>query len=72
MLTLMFHEVVQQHMQGPGIVKKFLNRLRIDRIMVMSLWPRFFAHAVHRRLKRRLDLHPQGVADSCQAEFWQK
>jgi len=40
--------------------------------MVMSLWPRFFAHAVHRRLKRRLDLHPQGVADSCQAEFWQK
>ena len=23
-------------------VKKFLNRLRIDRVMVMSLWPRFF------------------------------
>jgi len=26
--------------------KKFLNRLRFDRIMVMSLWPRFLAHPV--------------------------
>jgi len=25
-------------------VKKFLNRLRIDRIMVICLWPRFLAH----------------------------
>jgi len=25
-------------------VKKILNRLRIDRIMVMSLWSRFLAH----------------------------
>jgi len=24
----------------------FLNRLRFDRIMVMSLWPRFLAHPV--------------------------
>jgi len=27
-------------------VKKFVNRLRLDRIMVMSLWPRFLAHPV--------------------------
>jgi len=27
-------------------VKKFVNRLRFDRIMVMSLWPRFLAHPV--------------------------
>jgi len=27
-------------------VKKILNRLRIDRIMVMSLWPRFLAYPV--------------------------
>jgi len=25
----------------------FLNRLRFDRIMVMSLWPRFLAHPVY-------------------------
>jgi len=29
-----------------AIEKNLLNRLRIDRIMVMSLWPRFLAHAV--------------------------
>jgi len=28
-------------------VKNFLNRLRIDRIMVMSLWPRLLAHPVY-------------------------
>ena len=28
--------------------EKNVNRLRFDRIMVMSLWPRFFAHPVHR------------------------
>ena len=27
-------------------VKKNLNRLRFDRIMVMGLWPRFLAHPV--------------------------
>ena len=27
-------------------VKKFLNRLRFDRIMVTSLWSRFLAHPV--------------------------
>jgi len=27
-------------------LKKFVNRLRFDRIMVMSLWPRFLAHPV--------------------------
>ena len=27
-------------------VKSFFNRLRIDRIMVMSLWPRFLVHPV--------------------------
>jgi len=27
-------------------VKKFVSRLRFDRIMVMSLWPRFLAHPV--------------------------
>ena len=26
--------------------KKLVNRLRFDRIMVMSLWPRFLAHPV--------------------------
>jgi len=26
--------------------KKFVNRLRLDRSMVMSLWPRFLAHHV--------------------------
>ena len=28
-------------------VKKTVNRLRFDRIMVMSLWPNFFAHPVN-------------------------
>jgi len=28
------------------VKKKFVNRLRFDRIMVMSLWPRFLAHQV--------------------------
>ena len=28
-------------------VKFFNNRLRFDRIMVMSLWPRFLAHPVY-------------------------
>jgi len=28
------------------VVKDFYNRLRIDRIVVMSLWPRFLAHPV--------------------------
>jgi len=27
-------------------VKNFVNRLRFDRIMVMSLWPRFLARPV--------------------------
>jgi len=27
-------------------VKKCLNQLRTDKIMVMSVWPRFFAHPV--------------------------
>ena len=29
------------------VKKKFVNRLRFDRIMVMSLWPRFLAHPVY-------------------------
>ena len=41
-------------------VKKFLNRLRIDRIMIASLWPRFwpilytilFSFRVHRILQK--------------------
>jgi len=28
-------------------VKKIVNRLRCDRIMVTSLWPRFLAHPVY-------------------------
>ena len=28
------------------VKKKFLNRLRVDRTMVMSLWPQFLAHPV--------------------------
>ena len=31
-------------------MKKFVNRLRFDRTMVISLWPRFLAHPVYRRL----------------------
>jgi len=27
-------------------VKNLVNQLRFDRIMVMSLWPRFLAHPV--------------------------
>jgi len=34
--------VYLQIYQGISQLKKFLNRLRFDRIMVMSLWPRFF------------------------------
>ena len=30
-------------------VKKFLNRLTFERIMIMSVWPRFLAHPVHMR-----------------------
>ena len=33
-------------------VKKFINRLRIDRIMVMSLWSRFLARSVGVTLRR--------------------
>jgi len=29
-----------------SVKKSFVNRLRFDRIMVMSLWPRFLAHPV--------------------------
>jgi len=29
-------------------VKKILNRLRFDRIMVISLWPRFLDHPVQK------------------------
>ena len=56
-LTLMFHKVVWQHMQGmvgflvtrllqiyQGILqwKHFVNRLTFDRTMAMSLWPHLF------------------------------
>ena len=37
-------------------VKSFLNHLRIHRIMVMSLWPRFLAHPVC--------LYPRVVSES--------
>jgi len=58
----MFHKVVWQHMQGvTGFlinfyckftkesfsVQYFENRLRFERIMAMSLWPRFLAHPVY-------------------------
>ena len=35
------------NLPGNLTVKKIVNRLRFDRIMVMSLWPRFFAHPVY-------------------------
>jgi len=38
----MLHKVVWQHMQG--VKKHFLNRLRFDTDMGMSLWPHFLAH----------------------------
>jgi len=34
------------HLTANLPVQKFVNRLRVDRIMVMSLWSRFLAHAV--------------------------
>ena len=57
LLTLMFHKIVQQHMQGSvgffifsllqiykGIFLLifFKNQLRFDRNVVMSLWPGCF------------------------------
>ena len=61
-MALIFHKVVWQHMQGAlgfliriqlqilqrnlPVKKISVNRLRFDRIMVMSLWPRFLAHPV--------------------------
>jgi len=59
--AFMFHKVVWKHMQGAmgflitnllqiyqGIFqwKKFVNRLRFDRIIAMSLWPHFLTHPV--------------------------
>ena len=35
------------------VKKQFFSRLRIDRIMVMSLWPRFLAHPVYRHAWKR-------------------
>jgi len=32
--------------------EKNVNRLRFDRIMVMSLWPRFFIHPVYTYTKQ--------------------
>jgi len=56
-LTLMFHKVVWQHMQGGvGFLittllqiyqGKIVNQLIFDRIMARSLWPHFLAHSVH-------------------------
>jgi len=58
-LTLMFRKVVWQHMQAPSrsfiktdgriepFCKNFVNRLRFDRIMAMSVWPYFLAHPVY-------------------------
>jgi len=59
-LALMFRQVVWQHLQGVLVVlitidrkfttesfsEKNVNRLRFDRILSLSLWPRFFAHPV--------------------------
>jgi len=35
------------HLTANLPVQKFVNRLRVDRIMVMSLWSRFLAHPVY-------------------------
>jgi len=47
-----------------------LNRLRFDRIMVMSLWPRFLAHPVDCTLappgKREWTIRARGDAVLCQ------
>ena len=33
-------------------VKNFVNRLRFDRVVALSSWPRFLAHSVHRQDKK--------------------
>jgi len=64
LLTLMFHRVVWQHMLGAVgfliciklqiyeaiFIEKIVNRFRFDRIMVMSLWSRFFGPSYECRL----------------------
>ena len=65
-LTIMFHKVVWQHMQGVvGFfnklftanlsrnlpVKKMGTRLRFDRIMATSLWLHFFWHILYSSLQ---------------------
>ena len=37
-------------------VKKFCNRLRFDRVMVVSLWPRFFDPPCTLRSGNRLEM----------------
>jgi len=43
-----FNIRLSANLPGNLPVKKFINRLRIDRIMVMSLWSRFLAHPVYK------------------------
>ena len=38
------------------VKKKFVNRLRFDRIVVMSLWPRFLAHPVYLCVRMNISL----------------
>ena len=42
-----FHIHLTANLLGNLPLKFFLNWLRFDRIMVMSLWPTFLAHPVH-------------------------
>jgi len=39
-----FHKHLTANIPGKLPVRNFVNQLRVDRIMVMSLWPRFLAH----------------------------
>jgi len=48
----MFHIHLTANLLRNLTVKKLVNLLGFDRIMVMSLWPRFLAHPVHRDSKR--------------------
>jgi len=48
----LFNTHLTANLPGNLPVKKFLNRLRIDRIMVMSLWSRFLARSVGVTLRR--------------------
>jgi len=77
-LTLMFHKVEWQHLQAivgflnnlftanllENLPVKIENRLRFNRSVVMSLWPRFYWPTLHVR-RRRCGLFATVTATTC-------